>query len=66
MSENANGVIETATGDLLRAGFCNFEHDSGTESLRYDVPCPFYVRGKKNLPTFHRWDGNAWIEVANA
>ena len=68
MSELANGVIETSTGDLLRAGFCNFSTDgkfnSLTETIRSDVPVPFYVRGKKHAPTFHRWNGSVWVEIS--
>ncbi len=61
-----NGVIETATGDLLRAGFSDFLNDgsfnAGTESYRTDVPFPGKVRygGDANM---HRWSGSEWVEV---
>ncbi len=36
-----NGVIETATGDLIRKGFTDFENDgsfdSGTETYKTDI-----------------------------
>jgi len=61
-------VIEKATGDLLRAGFCDFEHDgsfdSDLEEIREDVPFPGKARGDPDFQTFHRWTGIAWIEVS--
>ena len=63
-----NGVIETATGDLLRAGFCDFENDgqfsAGTETYRTDVPHPAKVKGDASETNMHRWTGSAWTEVA--
>ena len=63
-----NGVIETATGDLLRAGYCDFENDGSfnpaTETLRIDVPDPAKVRGNIYHATMYRLDGAAWVEVA--
>lgn len=63
---NQNGVIETATGDLLRAGFCDFQNDgsfdSSKESYRTDVPFPAQPRSGVE---WHRWDGNAWIMVSD-
>lgn len=65
---NSNGVIETSTGDLIRAGFCDFENDdqfdSGTESYRTDVPFPFKIRGDVTEANMHRWNGSSWVEVA--
>ena len=62
-----NGVIETATGDLLRAGFCDFATDGsfnpGTETIRTDVPRPAMIR-RSGAPGDHRrWDGGAWVLV---
>lgn len=61
-----NGVIETATGDLLRAGFCDFSSDGAfdpsRESVRADVPFPATARGGV---AWHRWNGNAWIVVSD-
>ena len=63
------GVIETATGDLLRAGFCDcFETDgsfnAGTETCRSDVPFPSKIKGDPDEANMHRWNGSAWVEVA--
>ncbi len=59
-----NGVIETASGDLLRAGFSTFVAGEG-ESLRSDVPQPAKVRGDTDEANMHRWNGSAWVEVTN-
>jgi hypothetical protein len=63
-----NGVIETSTGDLLRAGFCDFQNDgsfdSATQSYRTDVPVPALARGHVGETQMHRWNGSAWVEVA--
>lgn len=64
------GVIEKATGDLLRIGDCDWENDgsfdSNTEEVRSDVPDGAIVRGQ-NFPTtqanMSRWNGNEWVEV---
>jgi len=62
-----NGVIEIATGDLLRGGFCDFENDgsfdSGTESYKTDIPHPCFVRGQEDEAQMHRWNGSAWVLV---
>ena len=62
-----NGVIQTSSGDLLRAGFCNFSTDgsfnSGTESYMTTVPDPAYVKGQVGVTNMHRWSGNVWSEV---
>lgn len=59
-----NGVIETSTGDLLRAGFCDFRLDGtlhiGTETHRTDVPFPAKVKGQKYNTDYHNWDGSQW------
>ena len=61
------GVIETSTGDLLRAGYCDFVNDgsfnSGTETQRTDAPHPAKARGDERYANMHRWNGSAWIEV---
>ena len=62
-----NGVIEIATGDLLRAGYCDFDDDAFLpilQSIRTDVPEVPQRRGDPFLTTMHRWDGSAWINVA--
>jgi len=63
-----NGVIETATGDLLRAGYCIFDDDGSfdgaNETERTDCPHPPKVRGDVNETQMDRWNGTAWVEVA--
>ena len=63
-----NGVIETASGDLLRAGwgvdFNDAAFDPGTQSIRTDVPFPGHLKGGGNA-NMHRWNGAAWVEVPN-
>lgn len=62
-----NGVIETATGDLLRAGSSDFENDgsfdAGTETYKTDVPVPAKIKFGDDA-NMHRWNGSAWVEVA--
>lgn len=63
-----SGVIETATGELLRAGYCDFSadgsFDGGTEAIRTDVPYPPKVRREGVAGNMDKWDGAAWVEVA--
>lgn len=63
-----NGVIETATGDLLRFGNSDFENDgsfdAGTETYRTDVPAGAKVRCAEDETNMTRWNGSAWVEVA--
>lgn len=63
-----HGVIETATGILLRAGFVSFVAGAG-ETERTDVPHPAQVRGDQENALMDRWDGSlevpAWVEVTN-
>jgi len=59
-----NGIIEDATGDLLRAGFGTFTPGVG-ESLRTDVPEPPLRRENTVSAQMHRWNGASWILVAN-
>jgi hypothetical protein len=58
-----NGVIKTSTGDLLRAGFCDFSLDStfdaGTETYRTDVPEPAKILN--NGFQHHCWNGSVWV-----
>ena len=64
-----NGVIETSTGNLLRAGFCDFENDgtfdSGTETYKTGVVCPSKIKkdfdSGKNTD-YHHWSGSEWEE----
>ena len=61
------GIIETTSGDLCRAGFCDFEndgsYDNAVESYRTDVPFPAKVRGDRDETEMHRWNGSSWIEA---
>jgi len=61
-------VIETSSGDLLRAGFTDFSgdgsFDSGSEEYRVDCPHPAKRRGQPGESNMHRWNGSAWVEVA--
>lgn len=63
-----NGVIETASGDLLRSGFCDFENDGSfngaTESYRTDVPFPAKIKGAPEETQMHQWNGSSWDLVA--
>lgn len=70
MAMTMNGVIETTTGDLLRAGvnvdFVNDgSFDAGTETIRTDVPMPPKRKGQRGVANKHRWNGSAWAEVAD-
>ncbi len=62
-----NGVIETVTGDLLRAGYCTFttdgSFDESTETERTDVPFPCKVKDDEFEIYYHRWTGTEWVEV---
>ena len=64
-----NGVIETSSGDLLRAGNADFENDgafdAGTETYRTDVPDLPLIRGNPDSTNMHQWDGDSWEEVAD-
>ncbi len=65
-----NGVYLTSSGDLLRAAMTpyDFENDgafdSGTETIRTDVPVPAYT---EHIPDsddkHHKWNGSAWVLV---
>lgn len=66
---NQRGVIETASGDLLRSGigvdFTNDgQFDPATETERTDVPIPATCRLPGASGNHHRWNGSAWVEVA--
>ena len=67
MPTTKNGVIITSTGDLLRAGFSDFQNDgtfdSGTESYRTDVPMGAKTKGNPDNADFHRWNGSAWVLI---
>jgi hypothetical protein len=64
-------MIENATGDLLAAGWeVDFTGDSRYTaslcSIRNDVPDPAKIRGDFCNNVFQRWNGTAWVEVAQA
>jgi len=54
-----NGIIETSSGNLLRAGYCTFTPGDG-ESYRTDVPEPAYVYWQF-CTQYHRWTGATWV-----
>lgn len=59
----ADGVIETSSGDLLRAGgtYPDSDFDATLETIRNDVPEPYYRRGQRRQEAvFHRWNGSSW------
>lgn len=57
-----NGVIETSTGNLLRAGFSIFIA-SEEETLRSDAPQPSFVKSDTSNNQMHNWNGSAWTLV---
>jgi len=67
MAETYNGVIETSTGDLLRAGYCDFENDGSfnpeIESYMTSIPNPGKTKGSPFFTKMDRWTGSGWIEV---
>lgn len=59
-----NAVIETATGDLFRHGYTTLVAGGGETLLPDHVrPGDPMVRGAG--PQFSRWDGSAWLEIAD-
>lgn len=61
-----NGVIETATGNLLRTGYTDFENDGSfnadTESYRTDVPWDAQIKSLE-YRAFSRWTGTEWVSI---
>lgn len=76
------GVIDVATGDLLRWGYVTADNwkqdgsfDPATEEVRdvlperrtvRDQPALCYTDGKPDTGRLSKWDGDAWIEVKAA
>lgn len=59
-----NAIIETATGDLLRHGYTDLTAGAGETLLPDHIrPIEPMVRGAG--PNFSRWDGSAWLEIAD-
>jgi len=62
-----NGVIETATGDLIRKGFSDFENDgtfnSGTETYKTDIPDAALIK-KVYGGDFTRWNGSNYVTIS--
>lgn len=66
-----NGVVNIATGLLLKAGYCDFTTDPSfnpeIEAQHGDVPSPFYVFKDMSFydPSINitHWNGNGWDEV---
>lgn len=69
--ETMNGVINIATGLLLRAGYCDFINDGSfkpeIEAQHGDVPSVFYVLNDSLVqpPSDYvtHWSGEGWDEV---
>ncbi len=61
------GVIETATGDLLRTGFCDFENDGTfdpeTETIREDIPEGAIIKDHYSGLDYHQWDGENFVSI---
>lgn len=53
-----NGVIETATGNLIRAGYTDFTAGDG-EEIRTDVP-DGAITVNSDTCCHHRWTGSEW------
>ncbi len=59
-----NAIIETSSGDLLRHGYTTLVAGAGETLLPDHVrPSEPMVRGVG--PNFSRWDGSAWLEIAD-
>lgn len=62
-----NGVIETATGVLLRKGFCNFtsdgSFDSTNETERIDVTYTAACKKNNTTSEYEKWNGSSWETV---
>jgi len=69
---NHSGYYDNATGDLLACGFYDDEadwdneRDTGTTTVRTDVPIPAQTLSDTFAfpDDFHRWNGTAWEIVA--
>ena len=65
--ETYKGVINKATGDLIRCGYTDFENDgsfdSATEEIKTDCPEPGAINGNEAGDPFDRWDGSDWVKV---
>lgn len=59
-----NGVTTKANGNLVRAGYCDFDYDSATEEYHTDVPEPAKVYGDRFFSDFHRWVDDQWVEIS--
>lgn len=65
------GLIELATGDLIRAGYADFTNDQDYDPTihghRMDVPEPGFVRdhhfGGPEDGRYHRWTGSEWTII---
>lgn len=62
-----NGVIETATGVLLRKGFCDFTNDgsfdSTNETERIDVTYEAVCKKNNTTGEYAKWNGSSWETV---
>ncbi len=59
-----NAIIETSSGDLLRHGYTTLVAGAGDTLLPDHIrPSDPLVRGAG--PNFSRWDGSAWLLIAD-
>ena len=62
-----NGVIETSSGYLIRAGYTDFsadtEFDADTETYKTDVPAGAQVVTSRYSDTHKSWNGSAWVDI---
>ena len=58
------GIIETTSGDLLRAGYSTFTPGTGESDAPTPLPVPPLIRRPGEPGNHHRWNGSAYIEVA--
>ena len=61
-----SGVINKATGDLIRSGFTDFSTDGSLDSVKEevvtDLPHPSSVRRSGEKLDMDRWDGSKWVK----
>lgn len=63
-----NTVIETVTGDAIKAGYCDFENDGSFDAANWDMrsdgPRDAKLKGDPSQSQMDRWNGAAWVLVA--
>ena len=59
-----NGIIETATGDLLRWGYSTFTPGTGESAAPTPLPANPKRKFQSGETQMHQWNGAAYILVA--